>query len=144
MECRAPVSNNPISIINHRPKAGSALLMVVLLAALLAAVVMGHLQVNAEEMQIMQNHFGGAEAQAIAEAGLHEALAQLRQDPEWRPQGADRPLGDGSYRVVVEGPTVTSTAVTSRGYVAKVRAEVKEGAPGSDNGLQIDRWQINP
>lgn len=118
--------------------------MVVLLVALLAAVVMGHLQVNTEEMQVMQNHIGGAEAQAIAEAGLQEALAHLRQDPGWQAGWADRPFGGGCHSVVVEGTTVTATAVTSRGYVAKVRAEVAKRPLRPGDILPIDKWRINP
>ena len=47
--------NNPLSSNNHQFKAGSVLLVVVLLVALLAAVVLGHLQINTEEIQLVQN-----------------------------------------------------------------------------------------
>ena len=57
-------------------QSGSVLLVVVVLVALLAATVVGHLQVNAEEIQLMQNHVHGAEAMALAEAGLNDALAK--------------------------------------------------------------------
>ena len=137
------ILNNPSSIIHHPSEAGSVLLVVVLLVALLAAVVMGHLQINTEEIQLMQNHAGGAEAQAIAEAGLNDALAQLRQDPGWSAGYADRPFGSGSYTVVVRGSTVTSTAVTSRGFVAKVEAEVRKASETPGGVVPIDRWRIN-
>jgi len=132
--------NNPSSIVNNQFRAGSVLLVVVLLVALLAAVVMGHLQINTEEIQLMQNQIGGAEALALAEAGVNDALAQLKQDSGWYAGFADKPFGAGSYTVVVQGSAVTSTAVTSRGFVAKVRAEVTQGPGGI---LQIDQWRIN-
>jgi Tfp pilus assembly protein PilX len=132
--------NNLLSIGNNQFKAGSVLLVVVLLVALLAAVVMGHLQINTEEIQLVQNHIGGVEALAIAEAGLNEALARLRQDSIWSAGLVDQPFGSGAYTVAVKGSTLTSTAVTSRGFVAKIQAEVTE-AP---DGVQINRWRINP
>jgi Tfp pilus assembly protein PilX len=125
---------------NNQFASGSVLLVVVLLVALLAAVVMGHLQINTEEIQLVQNHVGGAEALAIAEAGLNEALARLRQDADWSVGLVDKPLGTGTYTVAVEGSTLTATAVTARGFVAKVQAEVTK-APGS---VSIDQWRINP
>jgi Tfp pilus assembly protein PilX len=90
------IPNHPSSIIHHPSESGSVLLVVVLLVALLAAVVMGHLQVNTEEIQLVQNHVGGAEAMALAEAGLNDALAQLRRNPDWCAGYADKPFGGGS------------------------------------------------
>lgn len=125
---------------NRPSETGSVLLVVLLLVALLGAVVMGHLQVNTEEMQLVQNHTGGAEALALAEAGLNEALARLRQDRGWTAGVVNQPFGSGSYQVVVNGSTVTSTAVTARGYVAKVEVEVTKTPEGR---ARIERWRIN-
>jgi hypothetical protein len=144
MDRQYRIANHQSSIINHQCEAGSVLLVVVLLVALLATVVMGHLQINTEEIQLVQNHTGGVEAVAIAEAGLNDALARLRQDADWRAGVADQPFGSGTYTVTVNGSTVTSTAVTSRGFVAKVEAEVTKSAGGSGGSVQIDRWRINP
>jgi hypothetical protein len=127
-----------------RARSGSVLLVVVLLVALLAAVVMGHLQINTEEIQLVRNHVGGAEAMALAEAGLNDALAQLRRDPGWRAGYADKPFGGGFYTVVVEGSTVTATALTARGFVAKIQAEMKRGTGGSPFLTEVSRLRINP
>lgn len=143
MEHHLPLFNNPSSFIHQQSESGSVLLVVVLLVALLAAVVMGHLQVNTEEIQLVRNHVGGAEALAIAEAGLNDALAQLRRDPGWRAGYADRPFGSGSYTVVVEDSTVTSTALTSRGFVAKVQAEVTKGTDSSPFIAEVSKLRIN-
>ena len=134
------VLEHPLPSRNNQFESGSVLLVVVLLVALLAAVVMGHLQINTEEIQLVQNHIGGAEALAIAEAGVNEALARLRQDASWNTGLVDKPFGSGAYTVAVNGATFTSTAVTSRGFVAKIQAEVTK-AP---DGVQIDWWRINP
>ena len=143
MEHRSPIRTSRLSTIHPRWKSGSVLLVVVLLVALLAAVVMGHLQVNTEEIQLMQNHVGGAEALAIAEAGLNDALAQLRQDPRWRAGYADKPFGSGFYTVVVDGSAVTSTAATSRGFVAKIQAEVTRGTGDSSSLVVVSNLRIN-
>ncbi len=119
------------------------LLVVVLLVALLAAVVMGHLQVNTEEIQLVQNHVGGAEAVAMAEAGLNDALAQLRRDPAWRAGYIDKPFNGGSYSVMVDGSTVTATALTSRGFTAKIQAEIMKGTGGSGSVIEVSRLRIN-
>ncbi len=143
MEHHFRLFNSPSSFIHHQSEPGSVLLVVVLLVALLAALVMGHLQVNTEEIQLMQNHVGGAEALAIAEAGLNDALAQLRQDPGWRAGYADKPFSGGSYTVVVDGSTVTSRALTSRGFVAKVQAGIMKGTDDSPFIVEVSRLRIN-
>ena len=126
-----------------RKNKGSVLLMVVLLAALLAATVAGHLQVNAEEIQLMQNHIGGAEALATAEAGLNDALAQLRADRQWRSGYADKPFNGGSYSVTVNGSTIHSTAITANGFMATMAAEVTVAPDGPPYVIRIDGLRIN-
>jgi hypothetical protein len=143
MEHHSSIVNNRLSIGNCQWTSGSVLLVVVLLVALLAAVVMGHLQVNTEEIQLMQNHVGGAEALATAEAGLNDALAQLRRDAGWHAGYADKPFGAGSYTVVVDGSTVTSTAVTSRGFVARIQAEIARGTGDSSSLVQVRKLRVN-
>jgi len=143
MEHCSSISNNRSSIIHDRTESGSVLLVVVLLVALLAAVVMGHLQVNTEEIQLVRNHVGGAEALAIAEAGLNDALAALERDPDWHAGYVDRPFGCGSYTVVVDGSSVTSTALTARGFVAKVQAEITRETGDSLSHVEVSKLRIN-
>ncbi len=128
----------------RRRQAGSVLLLVVFLVALLAATVMGHLQVNAEELQLMQNHIGAVEALAIAEAGLHDALARLRQDATWSGGFADQPFHGGTYSVAVRAPTIESTGITSGGFVARVRADVAVEPGGPPYLLRVTDLRINP
>ncbi len=129
---------------DRRRQAGSVLLLVVFLVALLAATVMGHLQVNAEELQLMQNHIGAVEALAPAEAGLNDALAQLRQDATWSPGFTGKPFHGGSYSVVVRASTVEATGITSRGFVARVQADVAVEPGGPPYLLRITALRINP
>lgn len=129
---------------NRRTEQGSVMLMVVLIAALLAAAVMGRLQVSTEEIQLMQNHIWGAEALATAEAGLNDALAQVRQDSGWSSGFAGKPFNGGSYTVVVEGSTIRSTGITGRGFVATVEARITTAPDGPPYWIRINEWRINP
>ncbi|MEN6425640.1 MAG: hypothetical protein ABFE13_09775 [Phycisphaerales bacterium] len=125
-------------------ESGSVLLVVVALVALLAATVMGHLQVNAEEIQLMQNHLHGAQAMTLAEAGLNDALAQLRADADWQDGFVGKPFDGGSYSVSVEGSTITSTATTSEGFKVRLEADVTTAPDGPPYLIRIDELRINP
>jgi hypothetical protein len=125
-------------------QSGSVLLIVVVLVALLAATVVGHLQVNAEEIQLMQNHLHGTEAMAVAEAGLNDALAQLRVDFRWSKGFADKPFGDGTYTVTIKDTTILSTAKTSDGFSARIEADVAVAPDGPPYLVRIDELRINP
>jgi len=128
---------------NKGNQPGSVLLMVVFILALLAATVMAHLQINTEEIQVMQNHLYAAEALATAEAGLNDALAQLRADAAWTTGYIDKSFNGGSYTVTVNGSTLTATGVTSRGFVAKVEADVAVSTDGPPHVVRIDVLRIN-
>lgn len=128
---------------SRRNKPGSVLLMVVFITALLAATVMGHLQISAEEIQLMRNHVCAAEALATAEAGLNDALAQLREDSSWIAGFTAKPFNEGSYTVTVEGSTVTATGTTSQGFVARVEAELTISSGGPPYMIRIDSLRIN-
>ena len=128
---------------NDRNQRGVVLIMVVFVVALLGAIIMGMLQVNTEEIQIMQNHVRAAEALAIAEAGLNDALAQLRADSAWDTGLADKPFGGGVYTVTVDASQITSVATSAHGYVARVKAEVTASPAGPPHRVNIDSFRVN-
>jgi hypothetical protein len=117
--------------------------MVVFITALLAATVMGHLQIATEEIQIMQNHIGAAEAMATAEAGLNDALAQLRADADWNTGYVEKAFNGGSYTVTVSTGTITVTGTSDRGYVARVTARVTIAPGDPPHLIRIDNLRIN-
>lgn len=125
---------------------GSVFLIVIFIVALLAAMVMGMLQINTEEIQLMHNHVCAAEALAIAEAGLNDAFAEIREDDEWDDGFNDKPFNGGSYTVDVNGtlpnPTVTSTGTTAQGFIARVAADVTVGS-SYPHIIRIDELRIN-
>jgi Tfp pilus assembly protein PilX len=125
---------------------GSVLLIAIFVIALLSAVVMGILQVNTEEIQLMRNQIGAAHALAVAEAGLNDAFAQIRADDTWVTGFADKVFEGGSYAVAVAGTLpnlkITSTGASAQGFVAKVEADVTLGA-SAPYVVRIDNLRIN-
>ncbi len=131
-------------MIVSRHNAGSVLIMVVFVIALLSAIVIGMVQMNTEEIQIMRNHLGAAEALAIAEAGLNDALAQLRLDSQWDDGFTDKSFsGGGTYTVVVESASITSVATSPGGYIARVQADVTVASEGPPYSVNIDSFKVN-
>lgn len=122
---------------------GSVLLMTVLVVALLSAIVMGILQMNTEEIQLMQNQVYAAEALATAEAGLNDALAQIRGDSAWISGFTNKPFNGGLYTVAVNSSSITSTGTSSKGFVARVEADITVASGGPPHLIRIDNLRIN-
>jgi Tfp pilus assembly protein PilX len=124
---------------------GSALILAIFIIALLAAVVMGMLQINTEEIQIMRNQIYAADALAIAEAGLNDAFAELRTDNTFN-NNYNKEFAGGQYDVNIESnpPNVIieSTGTSSQGFIARVMAEVTVGTV-SPYIIRIDKLSIN-
>jgi len=127
---------------------GSVLLITIFAIALLSALVMGMLQMNTEEIQLMQNHVWAAQALAIAEAGLNDAFAQIRADDEWIGPLTDVSFNGGTYDVTVTGTlpnsTIVSTGISSQGFVARVEADITvDTSDSSDHTIRIDNLRVN-
>lgn len=129
---------------------GSVLLIAVFVIALLSALVMGMAQMSTEEIQLMRNHIFAAYALATAEAGLNDALYEIRADPNWTTGFTDKAFNGGSYDVTVTGTlpnlTIESQGTSSQSFVAKVQADVTVGLKPSDNNsyvIRIDNLRIN-
>jgi Tfp pilus assembly protein PilX len=121
---------------------GSVLLLAIFAVVLLAAVATGMLQLNTEEIQLVRNHIGAAEALATAEAGLNDAFSELRNDPNWTAGFVDKAFNGGSYTVDVNNLTITSTGISSHGFTSRVEAEITMGST-SPYVIRIDRLRIN-
>lgn len=131
--------------LNHRND-GVAFIIVIFVVALLAAVVMGMLQINTEEIQVMRNQIYAAEALAIAEAGLNDAFSEIRSDSGWDLGFTNKAFSDGSYTVTVGGSapnlTITSTGTSSQGFVGRVAADITVSS-SSPYTISIDSFKIN-
>ena len=134
---------------------GSVFLLTVFVIALLAALTMGMLQMNTEEVQLMRNQIYASQALAVAEAGLNDAFAEIRMDDEWDDGFDDKPFlpalpppgFSGSYTVIVSGTlpnrTIESTGTTGQGFVARVAADITVESSGPPYVIRIDELRIN-
>lgn len=127
-------------------KNGSALLLVVFVVALLSAVVMGMLQVITGDVQVMRNQVFAAEAQEIAEAGLHDELYRIRKNWQWV-SGVTENFNGGSYTVTVAGSkpnlTVESTGTSAQGFVCRVQADLVVGDSTYPYPIKVDKFRVN-
>lgn len=127
-------------------KKGSALLMVVFLVSFLSALVMGMAMLNTEEIQLMNNHINSVKAIAIAEAGLNDALSEIREDPNWDAGIGSTSFSVGTYAVTMElnddVKTLISTATTSQDFVARIEADITIGEI-YPHAVRIDELRIN-
>lgn len=121
---------------------GSVLLMTIFVIAFLSALVMGMLQMNTEEIQLVQNQIYAAQALATAEAGLNDAFSELRADPNWSAGFSSKAFEGGSYTVDVNDSTVTSTGISPQDFVARVEADITIGII-SPYVIRIDHLRIN-
>jgi hypothetical protein len=103
-------------------QSGTVLIITIFIVALLSAVVMGILQVTTLDIQIMQNQVYAAEARMIAEAGLNDAVAQLRLDQDWDDGFSDEQFDGGTYSVALKKDEIESTGVSARGFTCVVTA----------------------
>jgi len=127
---------------------GSIMLIAIFAIALLSAVVIGILQMNTEEIQLMQNQIYAAQALATAEAGLNDAFSELRADDEWVGPLTNEPFNDGLYNVSVTGTlpnlTINSEGISAQGFVARVKADVTvDTSDSSDHTIRIDNLRVN-
>lgn len=121
---------------------GSVLLVTIFVIAFLSVLVMGMLQMNTEELQLVENQIYSAQALATAEAGLNDAFSGLWTDPTWDTGFTDKAFEGGSYSVVVSGSTITSTGTSPQGFVARVEADITIGS-SSPYVIRIDNLRIN-
>jgi type II secretory pathway component PulK len=125
---------------------GSVLLITVFAIALFSVLVMGMLQMNTEEIQLMQNQIYAAQALAIAEAGLNDAFARIRAERGWDMGFENKPFDGGRYTVDVTGAlpnrTIMSRGTSSQGFVAKLEANVTVSSTGPYI-IRIDSLRVN-
>ncbi|MCJ7729600.1 MAG: hypothetical protein MUO27_06960 [Sedimentisphaerales bacterium] len=126
---------------------GSVLLVIVFAIVLMATITMGIMVMTTEELQLMQNQLYAAQAMTVAEAGLNDAFKEMRASSSWTAGFNNKSFpGYGTYTVTVTGTlptrTITSTATSSKGYVARLQAGVTVGT-GAPYVIRIDSLRIN-
>jgi hypothetical protein len=125
---------------------GTVFLIVVFAIALFTTITVGILVMTTEELQLMENQLYAAQAMCTAEAGLNAAFAQIRSSSSWTAGFANTSFNGGSYTVTVTGAlpnrTITSTGMSSQGYMAKMAADVTINTV-SPYKIRIDDLRIN-
>jgi len=119
---------------------GSVLLVVVFVIALLTAFVVGMLQINSEQIQIMKNEIYTTQSNLIAQAGIADAFARVRTNKAL-PSNFTGSFSGGSYSVSVAGSNFTSRGTSPQGFVTDICADVTV-----DQGsfvIRIDKLRIN-
>ena len=127
---------------------GSVMLLTVFIIALFSVLVMGMLQLNTEELQLMQNQIFAAEATATAEAGLNDAFSRLRRNAYWDAGFDNKHFNGGTYSVVVAGSvpnlTITSEGISAQGFKTRVEADITIDTSGTNNHtVRIDNLRVN-
>lgn len=126
---------------------GSVLLMVVFTIALLTAFVVGMLQMNSEQIQIMRNEVFAAQALAIAEAGMADAFSRIRINSAL-PADFNSSFAGGLYSVTVTGSlpgpgiSIASVGTSAQNYQAKVEADITVDIENA-YVVRIDELRIN-
>ena len=131
---------------NKQKHTGSVMLMAVYVIAMMSALVIGMLQMNTEEIQLMQNHVNLAGAVATAEAGLNDAFYEIRNDSSWTTGFTNKAFNSGTYTVTVSGtlPTlaVQSTGTSAQSFIARVEADVTVST-SSPYIIRVDNLRVN-
>ncbi|HUV40853.1 MAG TPA: hypothetical protein VMW23_03580 [Sedimentisphaerales bacterium] len=127
---------------------GSVMLLTVFIIALFSVLVMGMLQLNTEELQLMRNQIFAAEATATAEAGLNDAFSRLRRDAYWDTGFDDKHFNGGTYSVAVAGSVpnliITSEGISAQGFKTRVEADITIDTSGTNNHtVRIDNLRVN-
>ena len=121
--------------------------MTVFVIALLAALTMGMLQMNTEEVQLMRNQIYAVQAMGVTEAGLNDAFAEIRADSSWAVGFVDEAFNSGSYTVDVSGVlpnlTIESEGTSSQSFVTRIAADITVGSSGPPYVIRIDELRIN-
>lgn len=129
----------------------SVLVMSVFVIALVSALVIGILQINMSEVWLTQHRVNAAQAKAVAEAGMNDALAQIRQDCNWTTGFVDKELAaeedfaGGQYTVDVNSNIITVTAGTNewQGYTASLEAQITVSDGNSPYIIRVDDMKLN-
>jgi len=125
---------------------GVVLIITIMVVSMLAAVAVGILRVNTDELRLFRNQLYAAKALAITEAGLNDAFHELRNDSQWTTGFDEKPFAGGTYTVAVSGTppnlSVTSVGACRQGLTARIQAEITVGA-SSPYIIRIDSYRIN-
>ena len=122
-----------MALKNKKRESGVALIISLFVLFLSSVLVVAFLDSLTTDMQITKNQSSMIEATYIAEAGIEDALYELKQDSGWDVGFTEKTFPDGSgsvYTVTIDNSSypqisITSTAVLEAGFQRTMTATVE-------------------
>jgi Tfp pilus assembly protein PilX len=119
--------NRQRTITTRRPhsRRGAALLLCLMVMSIVTVLVVGVLQTETLQISALRNSMDYERALYLAGAGVHHAVAELEEDPNWTTgiSSTEFPSGSGqTYSATVaagSGDTLVITGVGSAGTVTR-------------------------
>lgn len=122
--------------ISRQPR-GAALVIVMLVTAVLLLAGMSFMTISSTETQIALNERASAQAQLLAEAAIHKAIARLNANPAFTKE-TNTPLGGGTFSIEVT--TVAGcTSSSARQVVATASVPVTGGTAKAEIRATVDK-----
>src|SRR5574341_282823 len=119
-----------------RQPRGAALVVVMLVMAVLLLAGTSFLTISSTEMQIALNERASAQANLLAEAAIHKAIAQLKATSAYSGE-TNTPLGGGTFSINVT-PVAGCTANSARLLVATASVPVTGGTAKAEIRATVD------
>ncbi len=122
--------------ISRQPR-GAALVIVMLVTAVLLLAGMSFMTISSTETQIALNERASAQAQLLAEAAIHKAIARLRLNAESAFTETNTSLGGGTFSINVT--TIAGcTSSSARQVVATSSVPVTGGTAKAEIRATVD------
>ena len=122
--------------ISRQPR-GAALVIVMLVMAVLLLAGTSFLTISSTETQIALNERASAQAQLLAEAAIHKAIARLRLNAELAYEETNIPLGGGTFSIDVK-TAAGCTSNSARQLIATASVPVTGGTAKAEIRATVD------
>lgn len=109
----------PSAIQQRDPRAGAALVMVLMLMAVVGTLGIGYWRQLHYSLAAVRLSAKEASALALADAGIARAVAELRAGHTDFTGVADQPLGQGRYRVALQRETDGAIQIEAEGSLGE-------------------------
>jgi hypothetical protein len=126
---------------------GAVLLLTVFAIAFVAVLITAFLQVSTTDLQIVRNHQYSTRALYVAEAGIEDAIYELRQDNTWDSGFTDKAFGGDAYTVAVSNNypivVIDSTSTVDGGFQRQIQVQVTISGPPSPTPypVAVNYWK---
>ena len=124
-------------------KEGIALILAMFTMLFVSVLVVALLDMVTIDQKISTNQIRSLQATYIADAGVEEAIYQLRQDDDWSGTGGDVEFPSGSGNSL--NVSVSDTAITSTGTIGDftkvLNVDFLLSGSSSPYQVLIDKWE---